>query len=97
MKEASGTLIWLGVDPSRTGFDAVGGCGVIKPLNGAGGRGVMILDRTDLNFHALVEVSTHEGRCAVMVQEFVPLVRMGDKRILVLDGVVRVEGWRGSQ
>jgi glutathione synthase len=66
--------------------DAVGGCCVIKPLNGAGGRGVMVLDRTDLNFHALIEISTREGGCAAMVQEYVPQVRTGDKRILVLDG-----------
>jgi glutathione synthase len=32
--------------------DDLGGRAVIKPLNGAGGRSVMILDRSDLNFHA---------------------------------------------
>jgi glutathione synthase len=65
---------------------SLGGRGVIKPLNGAGGRGVMLLDRADLNFHALIELSTQEGTRAVMVQEYVPEVRTGDKRILVLDG-----------
>lgn len=66
--------------------EAVGGRAVIKPLNGAGGRGVMVLDRRDLNFHAIVEISTAEGKLPVMVQEYVPAVREGDKRILLLDG-----------
>ena len=64
-----------------------GGRCVIKPLNGAGGRGVLLLDQADLNFHALVEATTNDGRCAAMVQEYLPQVRTGDKRILVLDGV----------
>jgi glutathione synthase len=67
-------------------IDDLGGRAVIKPLNGAGGRGVMILDRSDLNFHAIIEMSTAEGSRPVMVQEYLPAVRDGDKRILLLDG-----------
>src|SRR5262245_34742447 len=66
--------------------DDLGGRAVIKPLNGAGGRGVMILDRSDLNFHAIIEMSTAEGSVPVIVQEYLPAVRQGDKRILLLDG-----------
>lgn len=80
------TIVTNDVARIRDFVDAMGGRCVIKPLNGAGGRGVMLLDRSDLNFHALIEVSTHEGGCAVMVQEYVPQVRIGDKRILLLDG-----------
>jgi glutathione synthase len=66
--------------------DDLGGRAVIKPLNGAGGRGVMILDRSDLNFHAIIEMATAEACVPVMVQEYLPAVRHGDKRILLLDG-----------
>jgi glutathione synthase len=66
--------------------DDLGGRAVIKPLNGAGGRGVMILDRSDLNFHAIIEMATTEGTVPVMAQEYLPAVRQGDKRILLLDG-----------
>jgi glutathione synthase len=66
--------------------DDLGGRAVIKPLNGAGGRGVMILDRSDLNFHAIIETATVEGSVPVVVQEYLPAVRQGDKRILLLDG-----------
>jgi glutathione synthase len=64
----------------------VGGRAVIKPLDGAGGRGVMILDTADLNYNAIVETVTGEGRRLAMVQQFLPAVRAGDKRILLLDG-----------
>jgi glutathione synthase len=64
----------------------LGGRAVIKPLNGAGGRGVMILDRSDLNFHVIIEMATAEGSLPVMVQEYLSAVRQGDKRILLLDG-----------
>ena len=67
-------------------IDDLGGRAVIKPLNGAGGRGVMILNRDDLNFHAIIEMATAEGSIPVMVQEYLPAVRQGDKRILLLDG-----------
>jgi glutathione synthase len=70
----------------ETFVDSLGGRAVIKPLNGAGGRGVMILERNDLNFHAIIETSTVEGSLPVMVQEYLPKAREGDKRILLLDG-----------
>jgi glutathione synthase len=70
----------------RSFVEEVGGRAVIKPLNGAGGRGVMVLDRADLNFNAIVEGATGEGRRPAMVQEYLPEARTGDKRILLLDG-----------
>ncbi len=69
-----------------TFIEQIGGRGVIKPLDGAGGRGVMVLDRSDLNFNAIIETVTADGRKLSMVQEFLPAVRKGDKRVLLLDG-----------
>lgn len=60
--------------------------GVIKPLDGAGGRGVMVLDRADKNFRSIIETLTDAGQRLVMVQEFLPAVRTGDKRVLLLEG-----------
>lgn len=70
----------------RAFVDAVGGRAVLKPLDGAGGRGVMVLDRADLNFNAIIEATTEDGKKLAMVQEFLPAVRQGDKRVLLLDG-----------
>jgi glutathione synthase len=68
--------------------DEVGGRAVIKPLNGAGGAGVMILSKDDKNAHSIVDLHTNEGKSLVLVQEFLPTVAAGDKRVLLLDGQV---------
>jgi glutathione synthase len=64
----------------------VGGQGVIKPLGGAGGEGVFMLRADDMNLNAIIEHVTRNGTCMAMVQEFLPAVREGDKRILLLEG-----------
>jgi glutathione synthase len=64
----------------------VGGHAVIKPLDGAGGVGVLALHASDENARGIVDVVTREGKRLAMVQEYLPSVRQGDKRILLLDG-----------
>jgi glutathione synthase len=66
--------------------ESVGGRAVIKPLSGARGESVFVLDAKDFNFNAIVEAQTDTGRRVSMVQEFLPAVHEGDKRILVLGG-----------
>lgn len=65
---------------------SVGGRGVIKPLDLAGGSGVMLLSPNDKNARAIIQLLSDEGRRLVMVQEYLPAVEKGDKRILLLDG-----------
>ncbi len=75
-------------DPARI-FDflrEVGGQGVIKPLDGAGGSGVMMVGLSDPNARSIVDLITGEGRRLAMVQQFLPEVRQGDKRVMLLDG-----------
>jgi glutathione synthase len=64
----------------------VGGKAVIKPLDGAGGTGVLALSLDDRNARSIVDILTKEGQELVLVQEYEPAVRVGDKRVLVLDG-----------
>lgn len=66
----------------------VGGRAVIKPLDGAGGSGVLMLSSDDKNARAIVQLVTGEGARLAMVQEFLPAVEKGDKRILLLDGKI---------
>jgi glutathione synthase len=66
----------------------VGGRAVIKPLHGAGGSGVMLLRLDDKNAPAICETLTHDGTDLAMVQEYLPAVTAGDKRVLLLDGEV---------
>ena len=70
----------------RAFLEELGGPGVMKPLDGAGGRGIMVVDLADKNFRSIVETLTMEGKRFAMVQEFLPAVREGDKRVLLLDG-----------
>ncbi|HJL17863.1 MAG TPA: glutathione synthase [Sandaracinaceae bacterium LLY-WYZ-13_1] len=60
--------------------------GVLKPLSGAGGEGVFLLDRGDPNLNAIIETVTRGGRQLAMAQRYLPEVEEGDKRILLLDG-----------
>jgi glutathione synthase len=64
----------------------VGGQGVLKPLDGAGGSGVVAISTTDKNTRALIDLLSREGRELVLVQEFIPAISEGDKRVIVLDG-----------
>jgi len=64
----------------------IGGRGVIKPLDLAGGSGVMIVDVNDKNARGIVHLLTVEGTRYAMVQEFLPAVTKGDKRVILLDG-----------
>src|SRR5262249_23671555 len=64
----------------------VGGHAVIKPLDGAGGTGVLALSLEDRNSRSIVDILTKEGQELVLVQEYQPAVRIGDKRVLLIDG-----------
>ncbi|HYJ08270.1 MAG TPA: glutathione synthase [Polyangiaceae bacterium] len=64
----------------------VGGQAVLKPLDGAGGSGVVTLSVQDRNARSLVDIWTHEGKRLAITQEYQPAVRVGDKRVLLLEG-----------
>lgn len=64
------------------------GTAVVKPLDGAGGSGVMVVSTQDRNTRSIVDTITREGTRHAMVQEYLNAVREGDKRVLVLDGEV---------
>ncbi len=60
---------------------------ILKPLFGNGGAGVFHLRPDDPNLNALVEMFTERSREPLVVQRYVPDVRKGDKRIILVDGV----------
>lgn len=64
----------------------VGGTAVLKPLDGAGGSGVVVLTQGDRNVRSMVDIMTAEGKRLAMVQEYQPAIRQGDKRVLLLNG-----------
>jgi glutathione synthase len=68
-------------------FRAEHGDIIIKPLFGNGGAGVFHLRPDDPNMNALVEMFTERSREPLVIQKYVPAVREGDKRIILVDGV----------
>jgi glutathione synthase len=68
-------------------MESLGGEMIVKPLDGCGGAGVFHVHRSDRNLNAILEMSTLDGKRLVMAQRYLPAVREGgDKRLIVLGG-----------
>ncbi len=59
---------------------------VMKPLYGHGGGAVFRITRDDLNFGSLYDMFAATFREQWVIQKFLPAVKEGDKRILLVDG-----------
>ncbi len=59
---------------------------IVKPLFGNGGAGVFHLREGDGNLNSLLEMFAAASRDPLMVQAYLPAVRQGDKRIILVDG-----------
>ncbi len=62
---------------------------IVKPLDGHGGAGVFLLSKTDRNARSALEQLTQLGQKRVVVQEYLEAARIGDKRVILLDGEVK--------
>ncbi len=67
-------------------FRAEHGDIVMKPLYGKGGEAVFRVAREDLNFGSLYDLFTTMFREPWVVQKFLPAVKDGDKRVILVDG-----------
>ena len=61
---------------------------IVKKLDGMGGTSIFRVRADDPNRNAILEVQTANGAQAVMAQCYIPDIAKGDKRVLVIDGVV---------
>jgi len=61
---------------------------IVKPLTEMGGSGIFRLLLPDPNRNAILETLTRRGRRAIMAQRYLPAIKDGDKRILLIDGEV---------
>jgi len=59
---------------------------VIKPLDGMGGASIFRVKANDPNLNVILETITDHFTEKVMIQEFIPEISEGDKRILIVDG-----------
>ncbi|HTN71343.1 MAG TPA: glutathione synthase [Methylomirabilota bacterium] len=80
------TLVSSDMQRLKEFMDELGGEMIIKPLDGSGGSGVFYLNTQDRNTNSILEAATDNGRKLIMGQRYLPEIRQGDKRIIVLDG-----------
>jgi len=59
---------------------------IVKPLDGMGGSGIFRLTESDPNIGVILETSTQLGAQTVMAQRYLPEIKLGDKRIIVING-----------
>lgn len=59
---------------------------ILKPLDGMGGSSIFRVGPDDPNFGVIIETLTRHGEETVMAQRFLPEIRDGDKRILLING-----------
>lgn len=81
------TLVTRSVDEVRR-FMAEHGAIVVKPIHGNGGKAIFRVPESGDNLTALFEVFNQTWPEPHMVQPFLPEVAQGDKRIVLVDGVV---------
>ena len=80
------TRVTRRVSALRTFMAEQGGEMIIKPLDGKGGEGIFHLTADDRNLSSILEQATGFGTRAIMAQQYLPAIRKGDKRILLLEG-----------
>lgn len=59
---------------------------ILKPLDGMGGASIFRVKKDDPNLSVIIETLTQNGHCFCMAQNFLPAIKNGDKRVLVVDG-----------
>jgi glutathione synthase len=59
---------------------------IIKPLDGMGGSSIFRVQENDPNVGVIIETLTSHGQQYTMVQEYMPAIKDGDKRILIVNG-----------
>ncbi|MCG8392390.1 MAG: glutathione synthase [Pseudomonadales bacterium] len=59
---------------------------VMKPLDGMGGSNIFRVRKDSPNISVVIEVLTQHGKTPIMAQRFVPEIKEGDKRILMING-----------
>ena len=61
---------------------------IFKPLDGMGGAGIFRVMADGMNLGSILEGLTALGTRTIMAQRYIPAIKAGDKRILLIDGKV---------
>lgn len=68
-------------------FRKVHGDTIVKPLYGNGGAGIFKIGKDDPNLSSLIELFHNISREPIIMQKFLPDVKLGDKRVILVDGL----------
>ncbi len=80
------TIVTYEIARLRTFMAEQGGEMIVKPLDGHGGEGVFLVGAGDRNLGAILETVTQYETRPIMAQRYIPEIRDGDKRLIVLNG-----------
>ena len=80
------TIVTRSMADLRAFMDELGGEMIVKPLDGKGGEGIFHLVKGERNVSSILEQATAFGTRYTMAQRYLPAVRNGDKRILLMEG-----------
>ena len=80
------TLVSQDTNRIKDFLHELGGEMIIKPVDGHGGSGIFYVHREDRNLNSLLETATREGKEPIIAQRYLPEVRQGDKRLIVVNG-----------
>jgi glutathione synthase len=61
---------------------------IVKPLDAMGGAGIFRITDADPNLNVILETVTALASRTIMAQRYIPEIAQGDKRILIIDGVL---------
>lgn len=59
---------------------------ILKPLDGMGGQSIFHVRNNDPNLNVILELMTHNSERFIMAQRYLPEIRSGDKRVLLVNG-----------
>jgi glutathione synthase len=59
---------------------------IIKPIDGMAGNGIFMVTPEDKNINVILETATKNGTKTIMAQKYLPEIKKGDKRIIVIKG-----------
>jgi len=59
---------------------------ILKPLDGMGGTSIFRVNSEDHNISVIIETLTQYGKRTIMAQRYIPEIRDGDKRVLLIGG-----------
>ena len=69
-------------------FHAEHGDVIFKPLDGMGGQSIFRVKENDPNLNVILETLTDNGGVTIMAQQYLPAIKDGDKRVLMINGEV---------